>query len=81
LGTFIQIELDHDKITPEMAAQLVRLCPVDIFGLDADTQQVVIRPENEDECTLCRLCLRALPPGALKIRRTYTDEVLESDGT
>jgi NAD-dependent dihydropyrimidine dehydrogenase PreA subunit len=80
VGTFIQIDLDHDRITPEMATQLVRLCPVDIFGLDAEGQQVVIKPENEDECTLCRLCLRALPTGALRIRRTYSAEVLESEG-
>jgi len=30
--------------------------------------------ENEDECTLCDLCLERCPTGAIVIRTLYADE-------
>lgn len=78
MGIFIHIDIDQGKITPEKGQALVSICPVDIFDLDHD--QLVVRPEQDDECTLCELCLVTAPTGALTIRKTYKDELLVSRG-
>lgn len=77
MGVFIQISVDEDRLTPERAEQIASLCPVDIFALDGKGV-LGVRPEQEDECTLCELCLDAAPAGALTIRKTYKDEQLVS---
>ena len=38
------------------------------------------KPDREDECTLCKLCLDAAPAGAVVIRKMYRDEQLISRG-
>jgi NAD-dependent dihydropyrimidine dehydrogenase PreA subunit len=76
MGIFIRIELDSSRFSSHLAAQLVSLCPVDIFALEGEKVQV--RPEQEDECILCERCLEAAPVGALAIRKTYKEEVLRS---
>jgi ferredoxin-like protein FixX len=53
LGIFIQIRADNKRLTQDVKGKLVRVCPVDIFVLEGD--QLVINPDNEDECTLCML--------------------------
>ena len=78
MGTFIQITLDASRLDAAAAQQLVSICPVDIFALQAG--QAVVRPDEEDECTLCELCLRVAPAGALQIRKLYKDETLVSHG-
>jgi len=78
MGVFINITLDDAQLTPELARKLVPLCPVEIFALDRD--RLVVRPDQEDECTLCELCLNAAPSGAITITKTYKDEVLVSRG-
>lgn len=78
MGIFIQIEVDQDKISAEIGQALVSICPVDIFALDQE--QLLVRPEQDDECTLCELCLIAAPKGALTIRKRYKDELLASRG-
>jgi NAD-dependent dihydropyrimidine dehydrogenase PreA subunit len=52
---------------------------VDIFKIEGE--EVVVRPEQEDECTLCELCLDAAPRGALTIRKLYSDGCLVSRGS
>ena len=79
MGTFIQVQIEADEITLEVAANLVKACPVDIFAMQ-DNRLVVVT-ENEDECTLCELCLNAAPAGAVTIRKTYKDETLVSTGS
>jgi NAD-dependent dihydropyrimidine dehydrogenase PreA subunit len=76
VGTFIQIEIDARKIDPATAQALPPLCPVDIYVVTEG--RLIARPEQEDECTLCELCLAAAPAGAVRIRKTYKDEVLVS---
>jgi len=78
MGVFINITLDDAQLTPELARKLVPLCPVEIFALDRD--RLVVRPDQEDECTLCELCLNAAPSGAITIAKSYKDEVLVSRG-
>jgi NAD-dependent dihydropyrimidine dehydrogenase PreA subunit len=78
MGTFIQIDIDDSQFTPEVASSVVSLCPVDIFVLDGT--RLAVRSEQEDECTLCELCLDGAPVGALSIRKVYKDEQLISRG-
>jgi NAD-dependent dihydropyrimidine dehydrogenase PreA subunit len=78
MGIFIQITADQQRLTSDTSQQLVRVCPVDIFALEGE--RLVVRPDEEDECTLCELCLRAAPPGAITIRKTYNGQTLVSDG-
>jgi len=78
MGLFIQIEFDALQIGPETARQLISLCPVDIFALTG--KRLTVRPEQEDECTLCELCLAAAPAGSLVIRKSYKDDALVSHG-
>ncbi len=76
MGIFIQIGLQQDQLTPAQRAQIVALCPVDIFAVEGD--QLVSKPDQEDECTLCELCLRAAPPNAIAIHKLYSGETLVS---
>jgi NAD-dependent dihydropyrimidine dehydrogenase PreA subunit len=78
MGIFIQVEVDAARISPELTQALIKLCPVDIF--ETENGQLTMHPEQEDECTLCQLCLDAAPPGAITIRKKYRDEVLVSHG-
>lgn len=78
MGIFIQINFEQAQITPELGSHLERLCPVDIF--EASEGKLVVQPDREDECTLCRLCLQAAPRGALWIHKTYNGETLVSNG-
>jgi Fe-S-cluster-containing hydrogenase component 2 len=78
MGIFIQITVENSQITPDLARTLVRVCPVDIFVPDSSGDQAIVRPEQEDECIMCRMCLEAAPQGAVRILKTYTGETLIS---
>ena len=74
MGIFIEITVDSDALDTATSKAVVGVCPVDIYALDGD--RVIVRPDQEDECTLCRLCLERAPAGVIRIRKTYTDDVL-----
>ena len=76
-GTFIDVEID-DSISAdsELAKTLEEACPVDIYAASEGRVQVV--EENLDECVLCELCVRAAPPGRLRVRKLYDGTALES---
>jgi NAD-dependent dihydropyrimidine dehydrogenase PreA subunit len=70
-GTFIAVEVDDAAAADaELARQLTEACPVDIFAQD-DVGGLEIVEQNLDECVLCRLCLDAAPPGAVKVIKLY----------
>ena len=71
MGLFIKVEVDAAKCTPDGGAQLVEVCPVNVFSLAKG--RVVTDPEAEDECTLCGLCLNLYPEGAVRVRRLYRE--------
>ncbi len=79
MGIFIKIELEEDRLTPALRKQLVSVCPVDIFKLEGE--RVTVRPEQEDECTLCGLCLDVAPKQALTIWKLYSNQSLVSLGS
>ena len=75
-ATFIAVEIEDRYATDgELARKLTEACPVDIFAQrDDGTLQIV--KENLDECVLCRLCLDASPPGAVKILKLYDNNAV-----
>ena len=77
-ATFIAVDVDDAAAADaELAARLSEACPVDIYAQrDGDGLQIVQR--NLDECVLCRLCLDASPPGAVKVIKLYDDGALLS---
>lgn len=71
---FIGIEVADDHAgDPELAAKLEEVCPVDIYAAAENGGGVRIVDENVDECVLCRLCLDASPPGAVRVLKLYED--------
>lgn len=74
-ATFIGIEVD-DAVgaDAELAAKLAEVCPVDIFADEGG--KVAIVEQNVDECILCEMCIKAAPPGMVKVHKLYSDEVL-----
>ncbi len=71
MGEFIKVEIDLSKCTDMSdATKWVRVCPVNIFTVE--NNQPVVVEENEDECTLCLLCIDAFPQGTVTIHKLYT---------
>jgi NAD-dependent dihydropyrimidine dehydrogenase PreA subunit len=73
---FINVEVDDGvAATPELAAKLTEVCPVDIFAQrDDGTLQIVT--ENLDECVLCELCINAAPQGTIRVIKLYSGQTL-----
>jgi NAD-dependent dihydropyrimidine dehydrogenase PreA subunit len=70
-GMFIDIQVDAAVAKdPALVAKLVEVCPVNIFAANEDGTLRIVE-ENLDECVLCELCLRAAPPGAVRIVKLY----------
>jgi NAD-dependent dihydropyrimidine dehydrogenase PreA subunit len=69
-GTFIAVELSEDaRSDAELAKKLEEACPVDIYAARDGRTEIVA--ENLDECVLCKLCLDASPPGAVRVLKLY----------
>jgi NAD-dependent dihydropyrimidine dehydrogenase PreA subunit len=74
-GTFIDVEIDPTAgADPELARKLEEVCPVDIFKA-GDTGVEVVE-DNLDECVLCELCIRASPPGSIRVVKLYSGQSL-----
>lgn len=74
-GMFIDVEIDTTAgADPELARKLTDVCPVDIFKVGETGVELV--QDNLDECVLCELCIRAAPPGSIKILKLYSGESL-----
>ena len=70
MGEFINVEIDLSQCADTSeASKWVEVCPVNIFKLE--NGQPVVVAENEDECTLCMLCIDAFPQGTVVIRKLY----------
>ena len=75
-GEFIDVEMDDSvRDDPELAKKLEDACPVDIYAARDGRAEVV--EENLDECVLCELCVKAAPPGKLRVRKLYDGTALE----
>lgn len=78
-GLFIDVAIDAAiRNNAELAQKLEDACPVDIFANEDGSVKVV--DENLDECVLCELCVKAAPPGTVKVLKLYDGTALESQG-
>lgn len=78
MGLFVRVAVEAGQLSAAQGRALVALCPVDIFAMAGE--RLTVRPEEEDECTLCELCLKAAPAGVIVIHKLYNDERLVSSG-
>ena len=71
-GLFIDVEIsDEVSGDGELAQKLEEVCPVDIFA-NADGRTEVVE-SNLDECILCEMCIKAAPPGGVRVVKVYDD--------
>ena len=70
MSEFIQVVITEEKCTGISACgKCVQVCPVNIFAAEEDRPLVI--EENQDECTLCDLCLEECTPDAVVLRKLY----------
>lgn len=74
-GLFIGVEVDPAVAGDrDLAAELAEVCPVDIYR--AGEWGVEVIPEHLDECVLCELCLKAAPPGTVRVIKRYDNNAV-----
>jgi ferredoxin-like protein FixX len=70
-GMFIDVEVDAKVAADQaLAKKLTEVCPVNIFAQQEDGGVRVVE-ENLDECVLCELCIKAAPPGTVRVVKLY----------
>ena len=75
-AVFINVEVAEEiRGDAEMAQKLEDACPVDIYANRDGSVEVV--EENLDECILCELCVKAAPPGGVRVLKLYDGTALE----
>lgn len=69
---FIKLTIDKEKcISADGCTTCITVCPVRIFKQGDDKTEVVVNEANEDECTLCELCLQECPVQAITLQKLY----------
>lgn len=72
MSEFIRVEIDFSKCAGiEECGECTGVCPVNIFGKEGNKPAAV--RENEDECTLCDLCVEVCTSGAITILKLYEE--------
>lgn len=70
MGMFIEVRIEPSNCQAARGCDLcVRLCPVEVFRLEGG--QVSPIYDNEDECTLCNLCVDQCPARAVAVVKLY----------
>lgn len=70
MGMFIKVDIKDEKCSKAKECGRCREnCPVDIFVID--NHYVTVNSDNEDECTLCDLCLNVCPYNLIAIKKQY----------
>jgi NAD-dependent dihydropyrimidine dehydrogenase PreA subunit len=70
-GMFIDVEVDAKVAADQaLAKKLTEVCPVNIFAQEKDGRLRIVE-ENLDECVLCELCIKAAPPGTVRVLKLY----------
>ena len=70
MGIFINLDIDPEQcLGISSCGKCLKVCPVKIF--DHGAEHPVSIAENEDECTLCDLCLNVCDPDAIKVCKLY----------
>ena len=74
MSEFIKLEIDLYKCTGiKECGECIRVCPVNIFTPNGDYPIPV--ESNEDECTLCDLCLQGCKTDAITIHKLYEGQI------
>jgi len=72
MSEFIKVDIDPIRcLGIEKCGKCVQVCPVNIFSLNDDYPKAV--EANEDECTLCELCLQNCQVDAIIIHKLYEE--------
>jgi NAD-dependent dihydropyrimidine dehydrogenase PreA subunit len=72
MSEFICVEVQYDAcVGISRCGQCVKVCPVNIFENGKDKPRIL--EQNQDECTLCNLCLEECKPAAILIRKLYEE--------
>jgi NAD-dependent dihydropyrimidine dehydrogenase PreA subunit len=72
MSLFIRLEIDPAMcLGIQRCGQCIQVCPVNIFAPHDDYPKTV--EDNEDECTLCNLCLQACGADAITIHKLYEE--------
>jgi NAD-dependent dihydropyrimidine dehydrogenase PreA subunit len=72
MSLFIKLQIDPAVcLGIEKCGKCIQVCPVNIFEAHGNYPEAV--EDNEDECTLCNLCLDACDPHAITIRKLYEE--------
>lgn len=75
MSEFIIVEINSSSCEGiEECGQCLKVCPVNIFREGENGPSVI--KENQDECTLCDLCIEACAPDAIKIRKLYEEQIV-----
>lgn len=70
MSLFVNLEISTNRcLGIKECGKCLAVCPVSIFGQDGDHPIVI--DDNQDECTLCDLCLDACQPAAIKLIKLY----------
>jgi len=71
MAMFIDVKVDAAVAADAaLAKKLTDVCPVNIFNVAADGTLAIV-DENLDECTLCDLCIQAVPGGKVRVVKLY----------
>ncbi len=72
MAEFIRLEINgRTCLGIEKCGKCIGVCPVNIFASNDEYPQVV--EANEDECTLCNLCLQGCEVDAITIHKLYEE--------
>lgn len=67
---FIKINIDKSKCKNEFnCIKCIDICSVKIFK--KNNGLIEVNCNNEDECTLCNLCINICPLNAIKVEKLY----------
>ncbi len=79
MSEFIKVTIDDSKcLGTADCGGCIKVCPVNVFqhppqGTSSapDKEVPAVVEENQDECTLCDLCLQECNPRAILIKKLY----------
>ena len=70
MSLFVNLEIDRQNcLGLKECGKCLKVCPVGIFGEDGEYPKAI--EANQDECTLCGLCLEVCGPEAIQVQRLY----------
>ncbi len=70
MGLFITVSIDENACLGTSACgNCLAKCPVSIFKEEKRVPSIEV--DNEDECTLCNLCIDGCEPNCILIKKEY----------